>query len=128
LLASDFSQLRPFVEVSPSILNRIMPSWPGPVTWVVPVQSWVPDYLTGKHQSLAVRVSAHPLVSQLCATYGGAIVSTSANVSRQEPARTALAVRKTFSAEKLFILPGATAQHEKPTAIYHAQTGQCLRS
>lgn len=127
LIASDFTQLQPFISPSPDMLNCIMPSWPGPITWVVPAQAWVPSYLKGAHHSLAVRVSAHPIVQQLCESYGGAIVSTSANISNQAPARSALAVRKNFSTNNIFILPGTTSQHNQPTAIYNAQDGRCLR-
>lgn len=127
LIASDLSQLLPFIAPDPEMLNRIMPSWPGPVTWVIPAQSWVPAYLKGTHQSLAVRVSAHPLVQQLCINYGGAIVSTSANISNQAPARSAFAVRKNLPLNDIFILSGATARHDQPTAIYNAQNGDCLR-
>ncbi len=127
LIASDFAQLQPYINPSPEMLMRIMPTWPGPVTWVIPAQTWVPDYLTGKHDSLAVRVSAHPLVQQLCANYGGAIVSTSANISHQAPARSALGVRTKLSAKDIYILTGATAQQNRPTAIYSALDGHCLR-
>ncbi len=127
LIASDFSQLQPFLKPTTSILKRIMPSWPGPVTWVVPAQDWVPKYLKGEHNSLAVRVSAHPLVQQLCSTYGGAIVSTSANISNQAPAHSSLAVRQNLNTENIFILPGTTPKHAQPTAIYNALDGRCLR-
>jgi len=127
LIASDFAQLQPFLKPTASMLNQIMPSWPGPVTWVIPAQTWVPKYLKGEHDSLAVRVSAHPLVQQLCSTYGGAIVSTSANISNQAPARSSLAVRQNLNTESLFIIPGATPKHAQPTAIYNALDGSCLR-
>ncbi|NOQ17158.1 MAG: tRNA threonylcarbamoyladenosine biosynthesis protein RimN [Methyloprofundus sp.] len=127
LIASDFSQLQPFINPTPAMLQRIMPSWPGPITWIIPAQAWVPEYLTGAHNSLAVRVSAHPLVQQLCSAYGGAIVSTSANISKQAPARSALAVRKNFAANKLFILAGTAHKSSQPTAIYNAEDGHCIR-
>lgn len=128
LIASDFTHLQAFVQTTPAMLNRIMPSWPGPITWVVPAQPWVPEYLKGKHPSLAVRISAHPLVQQLCSAYGGAIISTSANISHQAPARSSLEVRKRLPSENIFILSGATNKQSQPTAIYDAQSGQCLRS
>ena len=127
LIASDFAQLQPFINPSTEMLMRIMPSWPGPITWVIPAQAWVPTYLRGSHHSLAVRISAHPLVQQLCANYGGAIVSTSANISAQAPARSALAVRKMFPSQDIFIMQSATGQDNQPTAIYDAQNGNCLR-
>lgn len=127
LIASDYSQLLPFINPDPAMLTRIMPTWPGPVTWLIPAQAWVPFYLKGAHSTLAVRVSAHPTVQQLCTYYGGAIVSTSANISNLTPARTAFQVRKYFDSDAVFILPGATAQQDQPTAIYNAQDGSCLR-
>ncbi|WP_428354887.1 Sua5/YciO/YrdC/YwlC family protein [Methyloprofundus sp.] len=128
LIASDFAQLQPYINPSPSMLERILPTWPGAITWVVPAQPWVPRYLRGKHDSLAVRVSAHPLVQQLCSNYAGAIVSTSANISQQAPARTALEVQKKFQTEDILILTGATEHHQQATAIYNAQNGDCLRA
>lgn len=127
LIASDFTQLQPYIKPSSAMLQRIMPSWPGPITWVIPAQDWVTTYLKGSHHSLAVRVSAHPLVQQLCANYGGAIISTSANISAQAPARSALAVRKNFPSSDIFILQSATGQDNQPTAIYNALDGSCLR-
>lgn len=128
LIASDFAQLLPFLKPTANMLNQIMPSWPGPVTWVIPAQAWVPKYLKGEHHSLAVRVSAHPLVQQLCSTYGGAIVSTSANISTQAPARSALSVRQNLNAQDIFIISGTTPKHAQPTAIYNALDGNCLRA
>jgi len=128
LIASDFAQLQPFIQTTPTMLDQIIPSWPGPITWVVPAQRWVPRYLKGDHQSLAVRISAHPLVQQLCSTYGGAIVSTSANISHQAPARSPLELRQRLPLEKIFILAGVTDQHSQPTAIYDARDGRCLRA
>ncbi|GFO71563.1 L-threonylcarbamoyladenylate synthase [Bathymodiolus japonicus methanotrophic gill symbiont] len=127
LIASDFSQLQPFIKPSTEMLARIMPSWPGPITWIIPAQAWVPAYLSGAHTSLAVRVSAHPLVQRLCADFAGAIVSTSANISRQTPARSALAVREKFHANNIHILAGATGHQQQATAIYNALDGKCLR-
>lgn len=127
LIASDFSQLLPFIKPDPEMLNRIMPTWPGPVTWVIPAQTWVPYNLKGAHDTLAVRVSLHPAVQSLCTCYGGAIVSTSANISNQAPARSMLEVRSRFYRKEVYILPGKTDYQAQPTAIYNAQDGHCLR-
>ena len=128
LIASDFAQLQAYICPSTAMLERILPSWPGPITWIVPAQAWVPAYLKGKHHSLAIRVSAHPIVRQLCANYGGAIISSSANISQQAPARSPLAVRKKFPACNIHILAGATGQHKQATPIYDALSGRCLRA
>ena len=47
----------------------------------------VPHWITGAHDGVAVRVSAHPVVVALCAAFGGPLVSTSANRGGEDPAR-----------------------------------------
>lgn len=127
LVAAEFSQLQPFVDVDANMLARIMLSWPGPTTWVLPAQAWVPKLLKGEHNTLAVRVSAHPIIQALCRDYRGAIVSTSANISQQSPARSVLDLHQKLPYHALCIIPGHCPQKAQPTAIYDAVTGQCLR-
>jgi L-threonylcarbamoyladenylate synthase len=60
--------------------EAVYATWPGPHTWIVPATGRVPHWITGAHDGVAVRVSAHPTVVALCAAFGGPIVSTSANI------------------------------------------------
>jgi L-threonylcarbamoyladenylate synthase len=69
-------------------------SWPGPITWLVPNNGTIPYWISGDHNSVALRVSAHPLVNALCRAYGGPIVSTSANPQSKPAAKTACKVRQ----------------------------------
>lgn len=129
LIAADFSQLAPYLDYDENILKRVEDSWPGAVTWVIPTQHWVPEWLTGKHSSLAVRVTAHPLSRYLCEAFDGPIVSTSANPSHKKPARSALQVRNYFPRQsQLKILGGETGGNKNPSKIYDAVTGKCLRA
>ena len=50
LIASSLEQLRPYLVLDQTIIDRITPTWPGPVTWVIPAQPWVPKWLTGEHR------------------------------------------------------------------------------
>ena len=101
-------------------------TWPGPYTWVVPAES-APPWLRGNHDSVAVRVTAHPGVQALCHAFGGALVSTSANVSGKPPARDALALRQQFGRGLDYILPGRLGGDGKPSEIRDARTGIVLR-
>jgi len=47
-----------------------------------------PRWLTGRFDSLAVRVTDHPLVVALCMAFGKPLVSTSANLTGLPPCRT----------------------------------------
>ena len=50
--------------------NRLTLSWPGAVTWLVPHRGRVPEWISGQHDTVALRVSAHPVVRNLCLAYG----------------------------------------------------------
>lgn len=128
LVGSDFSMLEPYTApVSNSALKRAFATWPGPATWVFPCDDYCPSFLTGEFDSIAVRVSAHPVVRLLCERFGGAVVSTSANRSGFPPARAAADVRLQFGRRAPFILPGALGGLENPTVIRNVITGAILR-
>ena len=128
LIASHFEQLKPFVEDPPEeIRRRLDESWPGPITWILPARTATPRWLRGKHESLAVRVTAHPLAAALCTAFGGAIVSTSANTADHPPARTAMQARIRCPGVDL-IVHGATGPLARPTPIRDAVSGKVLRS
>lgn len=120
LIASNLQQLAPYINTDRAILDRITPTWPGPVTWVVPAQPHVPVWLTGNHQTLAVRVTAHPLAKTLCDAFGGPLVSTSANPTGKPAAQTPDKVLKYFPFVELLIIKGETGQLKSATPIYNA--------
>jgi L-threonylcarbamoyladenylate synthase len=129
LIAADFRQLEPWLEpVSRVVQARISATWPGPVTWVLPAQAWVPDWLRGGRGSLAVRVTSHAQSAALCRATGFAIVSTSANRSGRPPARTGVQVRRWFGDELDLILGGATGGLERPSEIRDALSGRPIRT
>lgn len=118
LVAANLQQLLPYLQpLSTTDIDTLQQTWPGPVTWIVPCLPAVPQWLRGKHNSLAVRVSAHPSVQKLCSAWGGPIVSTSANISGHPPARCALDVRRIFHAGVDYILHDDTGGAERPTQI-----------
>lgn len=128
LIASDFQQIKPFLNIEDkAILKRMLNTWPGPTTWVAPSQPWVPVWLTGKHESLAVRVTDHPIAARLCSEFGGAIVSTSANISDRPPAKTALQVKKIFADKNVPIIKGKASGLDQATSIFSAISGKQLR-
>lgn len=128
LIAAQFSQLEPYLEpLTPEVEQRIFASWPGPVTWLLPAKKTVSHWLRGTSQKIAVRITAHPLAAALCQHWQGALVSTSANISQCPPARTALRVRKTFSTQIDYILPGQVGGLAQPTSIRDALTNQIIR-
>lgn len=127
LIASDFNQLQDFIQPLPAeMLKQVQQSWPGPVTWLLPVRQEVSPLLTGEHSTIAVRVTAHPLAQKLCRAFDGAIVSTSANIAGLRPAKNVHQVRWQLPGID-YVLPGALGGASRPSEIRDAETGAKLR-
>ena len=128
LIAASFEQLAPYLlELDDNTRARILPTWPGPVTWLLPARDDVSSLLRGAHHTLAVRVTAHPLAAALCRAFGGALVSSSANRSNAPPARTAQQVRADLGTDVDALLEGAVGTLANPTEIRDGATGALLR-
>ena len=106
--------------------ETIFSRWPGTVTFVFPAPATTPRWLTGRFDSLAVRVTDHPLVVALCQAYGKPLVSTSANLSGLPPCRTVDEVRAQFGAA-VPVVPGETGGRLNPSEIRDALTGELFR-
>lgn len=131
LLAANYSQLLPFVDDSLipqdkrfSVLSR----WPDGITQVLPANADVPAFLTGKFSSIAVRVTSQPDVVALCNEVNGPIVSTSANLTGHEPARTASDVKQNLGELVDFIVEGDTLGFTQPSKIIDGLTGEVFRT
>lgn len=129
LIADGFRALRPYIgPLDAALTERLTGSWPAPLTWLAPAASDAPPWITGGHDRIAVRVPAHPLARALCRAWGGALVSTSANLSGRRPARTALAVYRQLGRWVDYIVPGAVGGADKPTEIRDLRTGRVIRA
>ncbi len=128
VVAAAVEQLDGVVDFSRAAHRRreILASWPGPVTWLLPATPAVPEQLTGRGAVLAVRVSAHPVVRELC-TAAGLLVSTSANPSGCMPARTAHRARAYFGTAVDYYVPGAVGGAAGPSSIKDALSGRLVR-
>ncbi len=128
IVASSLTQLSEYMQpLDDNTLSTIKATWPGPVTWIVPTQQTVSPLLTGNRDTLAVRVSAHPVVQQLCQRLEHPLVSTSANISGEPALKTADSVVARLGSEIDFVVDAPTGGDEKPTKIFDALTQQQLR-
>lgn len=130
LIAAEERQLYPYLDhqqISEAMWQRVRASWPGHVTWLLPVTPTVSTLLRGVHSTLAVRVSAHPLVQAMCRAFGAPLVSTSANLAGQPPARTVQEVMQQFDDQLDAVLLGDTGGADQPSEIRDALTGRILR-
>lgn len=126
VLIADWSQLTPLIgEIPEQLLEAVSTSWPGPTTWLFPKAATIPDWVSGAHNSIAIRMSAHPVAKALCSQ--GPIISTSANISGHDPAMTQADVHAQFPDGIDALIEGALGGASQPSAIYDVLTGKRLR-
>lgn len=126
LLIANWAQLETLIsDVPHDKLSDVRRTWPGPVTWVFPKSENVPDWISGEHKTIAIRMSAHPIAKRLSTI--GPLVSTSANVSGFSPARNINDLRLQFPDGIDAIISGDLGHETKPSAMYDVITGQRLR-
>ena len=128
LVAADMGQLEFLLEgLSVPDRDKLAATWPGPVTWLVPHHGRIPAWVHGVHPTVAVRVSAHPVVRELCRAFGGPLVSTSANKAGAQPPREAFQVHRYFQGQLDEILPGRVGKNARPSTILDLNTGNAVR-
>lgn len=128
LIGARKRHIAPFVaSLGKSMRARIDKTWPGPYTWLLPAAPDTPYWIRGDHQTVAVRITAHPIAAALCDAVGGALVSTSANRHGRAPARSALQARLQFGGHIDCIVCGAVGPQRRPTEIRDATSGRIVR-
>jgi len=125
---SQFDGLLDWSALTDAQCDAVFATWPGPNTWIVPTTPRVPRWITGTHDGVAVRVSAHPVVVALCAAFGGPLVSTSANLAGEPPAFTREALDARVIAQLDGVTVGETGGLASPTAIRDSRTGAQVRA
>lgn len=107
-------------------LDRMASTWPGPNTWLVPHRERLPEWITGVHDTVALRVSNHPQVRELCALVGP-LISTSANPQGRPAARTRLRVEQYFRGQLDLVLGGSLGGRRNPSVIRDLASGEVVR-
>lgn len=129
LIAADMDQLLSYAcPPDPDQLQRITTTWPGPVTWLLPKRPDCPPWLCGQFDTIAIRITSHPIAAALCRQCNSALISTSANKKGFSPARTALKIRQQFPDQLDYILTGPVDRRAQPSQIRDARDGQIIRA
>ncbi|RVU83459.1 tRNA threonylcarbamoyladenosine biosynthesis protein RimN [Leucothrix sargassi] len=128
LVAANFDQVRAYLSADIQPTKQQMT--PDNITWVYPVAEGISPLLRGNFDSIAVRISKHPLVQALCTELQSPITSTSANITGEPPCYSAQAVVEQFEDQPLApnaVLDGPTSGQLNPTEIRDAISGKTLR-
>ncbi len=127
LIASDYRQVsRYLLPLTLEEQIKLKRDGAQAITYLLPARPSCPRWLRGRHDTLAVRFTAHPLARGLCLSTGSALVSTSANLSGQRPAKTFAQCRRLFGKD-VRVLPGRVGRRKQPSTIVSWADDKILR-
>jgi len=132
LTGSSLQQFQPFIQkLDNSIKQKLLDSWQNSdhaITWLVPAKESTSIYIKGQFNTIAIRVSHHPVVKELCEHFEGAIISTSANEAGKDAARTQQQVLDAFGSKVNLVVEGETNLAANPSEIRDAISDKIIRS
>ena len=126
LIASDFSQVKKYLK--PLTESQQQFTQASDTTYIFPALKSAPAWLTGDFDSLAIRITKHPLAKELCETLGSAVVSTSANLSGLAPAKSVNEVIIQLNHKVDFIFEGKLGNANKPSVIRDSISEKVIRT
>ena len=95
-------------------------------TWVVPINKDCPSWLESNN-SIAIRITSHPVIDELCENLNGPIISTSANYSNEQYINDITTIEKIFDGKIDCIVKGKLGNEEKSSTIKDILTNEILR-
>ena len=127
LLIPDVDTLEDIVQEVPALGRELMDRfWPGPLTLVLKASPHLPEELLSGGDSIAVRISSHPIAAALLRKLGGPLTATSANRSDQAPCRSAAEVARIFGDELDLVVDGGPSRTDRPSSIVDVSSGHTV--
>lgn len=91
--------------------------WPGPLTFVFPRRATISDLVTAGLNTVAVRLSSHPVFSEIIRTFGGPLAAPSANQFGRISPTTAAHVREELDGLVSLIVDAGPTTHGLESTI-----------
>ena len=118
LLVRGEADLSLLTDEVPEKARKLMSAfWPGPLTLVLEASENIPSPLLGAGNTIAVRVSSHPVAKILTDLVAGPITSTSANRSGQPSAKSAEEASAIFENRLDLIVDSGPSTGDIPSTV-----------
>jgi len=117
LLASSGDLAKVSTGIDPRLLALASRFWPGPLTVAVPARASLPPQVIAADGTVGVRVPAHSVALTLAQRVGGAIATTSANISGQPPATRAAEIGQLLRNRLDLILDSGISRNGKASTV-----------
>jgi L-threonylcarbamoyladenylate synthase len=126
IVAANWDMVKHFTKPIPNY-EQVFASWPGHVTWVFPASNIAPCLVQNHNNTIAIRISAHPIIQKLCTQLNAPIISTSANIQNEAPATNAAEVIKIFGSDVEVVIDAELGQNNSISTIKNALDGTVIR-
>ncbi|MBP9722309.1 MAG: Sua5/YciO/YrdC/YwlC family protein [Gammaproteobacteria bacterium] len=133
LIAADLKQVEfyiDYINLSQEIQIKLFNSEDF-ITWLLPLNkknlSKIDPLLYSNFDTIAVRISGHPVVKNLCNLFNGPIISTSANLSGADAIKDPKILQQVFINKISGIVLGDLGGYENPSTIINSITGKIIR-
>jgi len=118
VVVSDSEQVGRFISERSSAFDLLARAfWPGPLTLIGRAAPEIPEEITAGTETIGVRLPGDDRVRVLVRACGGALTATSANPSRQEPAKTAQEVSSYFGDAVDLVVDGGAVIAAQPSTV-----------
>ena len=118
ILISSAGELERYVvQIPPLALKLIHHFWPGGLTLVFQGKENLSPLLTSSPGLIGVRLSSHPVPTELVRLAGSAITGTSANISGKPPCRSAAEVMKAIGDDIDLVIDGGETPGGKASTV-----------
>ena len=127
LVASELNQLADLININ-SLSEEVLDSWPGHNTWLIKPKKNIPSWLIDNENGLiAIRVSSHPEIVELCQFFKNPIISTSANISGNKVFKNHHDVERVLGSYLDYLVLGNVGEYSEPSIIRDMKTGKVIR-
>jgi L-threonylcarbamoyladenylate synthase len=106
------------------VLQLAKKFWPGPFTMVLPKRQIVPEIVTAGLDTVAVRISAHPIFSEIVQAFGKPLAAPSANRFGRISPTTAKHVRDELDGHIPLIIDAGPTTHGIESTIVAVRDGK----
>lgn len=105
-ICSSVSEVTRFARVSNVAFKYLKRYLPGPYTFVLEATREVPDLLLTRQKTVGIRIPDNRICMDLVTALGNPIVTTSANLSGEEPVGDPLLIEETFGKQLDYVIDG----------------------
>lgn len=106
VICSSLSEISRYAQVSNSAFKAIKRHLPGPYTFVFEATREVPDLLLTRQKTIGIRIPDNKICCDLVSLLGNPIITTSANLSGEEPEGDPRTIADTFGSQLDFVIDG----------------------